>query len=275
MQTDLQGNLETPVANAENFGAATAADQPLEATNPVQSAGVTEEKTAERSVQAEAARARAASLMTERRFAEARKALEEADTLEAEPSRPQRVLAALRSHLPKLSKSSPGSEAAEAEKTPEAEAAPLTPVDQAMAIVSLYSKIAVVVGLLPGGLLNFAGILAVQITMVWKIANAFGHHEGKERIRGSLLSLFGSAIPTGVGAGVTYAVAAIPAVVTGTVLGFVITPVLAYALTRAVGSAFIMHFESGGTLLTFDPKAFRDYFLKEFQNAGGTLKTPA
>ncbi len=33
-----------------------------------------------------------------------------------------------------------------------------------------------------------------------------------------------------------------------------------------------MHFESGGTLLTFDPKKFGDYFLSEFQKAGGTMR---
>jgi hypothetical protein len=56
-------------------------------------------------------------------------------------------------------------------------------------------------------------------------------------------------------------------------LGFVVTPVLAYAMTKAVGGVFIMHFESGGTLLTFDPKAFREYFIKEFRAAGGVLKS--
>jgi hypothetical protein len=88
-----------------------------------------------------------------------------------------------------------------------------------------------------------------------------------------VLSLLGSAVPTGVGGGMALAVASIPAVITGTVLGFVVTPVLAYAMTKAVGGVFIMHFESGGTLLTFDPKAFREYFIKEFKAAGGMLKT--
>jgi hypothetical protein len=75
-----------------------------------------------------------------------------------------------------------------------------------------------------------------------------------------------------VGHGTGLAIASIPAVVAGTVVYFVATPILAYALTRAVGNVFIMHFESGGTLLTFDPKAFTEYFVSEFKKAGGTLR---
>jgi uncharacterized protein (DUF697 family) len=145
-------------------------------------------------------------------------------------------------------------------------------VDESLGVVRLYSMIGAGVGLLPGGLLNFGAILIVQIAMVWRIANIFGHNEGKERIRGSILSLIGSAVPTVVGHSAGFAVATIPAIIAGTAVYFIVTPVLAYAMTQAVGKAFIMHFESGGTLLTFDPRAFGEYFLKEFQTAGGTIK---
>jgi hypothetical protein len=79
MRTDWQGNLETSVAPAETLGAATIADQPVQGTNPVQSTGVCDEKASERSAQqTEAARTRAAQFMAERRFVEAKQALEEA-----------------------------------------------------------------------------------------------------------------------------------------------------------------------------------------------------
>jgi uncharacterized protein (DUF697 family) len=152
-----------------------------------------------------------------------------------------------------------------------AAASAVEPDERAVDIVSLHSKLAVVAGLVPGGLLNFGAILAVQVTMVWRIANTFGQRQGKNRIRGLILSLFGSAVPTVVGGGVMYNIVRIPAILVGTVAGFVVTPVLAYAMTQAIGNTFIMHFESGGTLLTFDAKKFRDYFIKEFQEAGGTL----
>lgn len=218
----------------------------------------------------EAVRARASQLLTERRFAEARKALEEADELEAAAAQPEtlsgRVMAAVRYPLTYLPRRKRGAATADA-----AAAAAVEPDERAVDIVSLHSKLAVVAGLVPGGLLNFGAILAVQVTMVWRIANTFGQRQGKNRIRGLILSLFGSVVPTVVGGGVMYNIVRIPAILVGTVAGFVVTPVLAYAMTQAIGNTFIMHFESGGTLLTFDAKKFRDYFIKEFQEAGGTL----
>jgi uncharacterized protein (DUF697 family) len=220
----------------------------------------------ERAAKAAAARQRAAEFTAENKFDEAKNALAEAEAFEAGPpkSRSQAVLEDLRYRLKKL-------KPAPKDTTPKEPEPPQSAVDESMRIVSLYSKIAAAVGLLPGGLLNFAGILAVQVTMVWKIANKFGHTEGKDRIRGSVLSLIGSALPTGIGHGAGVALVAIPAVIAGTVVYFLVTPILAYAMTQAVGNAFIMHFESGGTLLTFDARAFGEYFLKEFKKAGGIV----
>lgn len=221
---------------------------------------------------AEAARAKAAQYMAERRFGDAKKALDDADAFEAETkvSRPQALLKDMRGWVNRLK---PARSTAAAKPEAGADGTGSGAVDESLAIVSLYSKIAAGVGLLPGGLLNFAAILAVQVTMVWKIANKFGQKEGKERIRGSVMSLIGSVVPTSLGHGAGAAVLAIPAVIAGTVVYFLVTPVLAYAMTQAVGNAYIMHFESGGTLLTFDARAFGEHFLKEFQNAGGSLKT--
>ena len=225
----------------------------------------------ERAAQAEAARTRAAQMLTERRFAEAKSALEEAEKLDADPPKwkveSHRMISSLRAKLPKR-KTADGAETAEKDADGQIGVAA---VDKSLEIVSFYSKLAAGVGLLPGGLLNFAGVLAVDVTMVWKIANEFGHNEGKDRIRGSVLSLIGAVIPAGIGHSAGAAIAAIPAMIAGTVVYFVATPILAYAMTQAVGNAFIMHFESGGTLLTFDSKAFGEYFLKEFKKAGGTI----
>ena len=230
----------------------------------------------ERAAQAEAARTRAAQMLTERRFSEAKSALEEAEKLDGDPPKwkteSHRMISSLRAKLPKLKS---GSATAEAAKDAEGEETGVGAVNKSLEIVSFYSKLAAGVGLLPGGLLNFAGVLAVEATMVWKIANEFGHTEGKERIRGSILSLIGAVIPAGIGHGAGLAIAAIPALITGTVVYFVATPILAYAMTQAIGNAFIMHFESGGTLLTFDPKAFGDYFLKEYKKAGGLVAPEA
>jgi uncharacterized protein (DUF697 family) len=236
------------------------------------------EADAVRLTQAEAARTSAAQFIADRRYADAKKALEEAELLEADTdlkSAPHRIITDIRSRFQKLNFSKPSNKpeepAAPAAATETSEAG-VGAVDQSLSVVRLYSLIGGGVGLLPGGLLNFGAILIVQIAMIWRIASIFGHKNGRDRIRGSILSLIGSAVPGVVGHTAGFALTAIPAVIAGTAVYFIVTPVLAYAMTQAVGKAFIMHFESGGTLLTFDPRAFGEYFLKEFKAAGGTLK---
>jgi uncharacterized protein (DUF697 family) len=230
----------------------------------------TEETNLQRLADAMAEREKAAQLTNEGKYAEAQQALERADELEklveGWKGRPKRLFAAVRSRLPERLKT---------ERKDEPEKPVLAaeePVVESMGIVKLHSKIAAAVGLLPGGLLNFVALLAVQVPMVWRIARAFGHNVTKEQVRGVLISLFTSLIPGLVGHGTGLAIASLPAVLAGTVVYFVATPILAYGLTHAVGNVFIMHFESGGTLLTFDPKAFTEHFINEFKKAGGTLR---
>lgn len=242
----------------------------------------------------EAARESAAQFLSEGKFAEAKASLEEAEALEAGPKptlfgsskeRFQKFVSGLDARIRRVKETK--GEPLSGEPIVSEAAAPEAPpvvtlehpidglaesaVEEAVKIVDSYSKIAAGVGLLPTFVLNFAGVLAVQITMVSKIAKAFNQTEGKEKVRGSILALLGSVLPGTVGHGIGIAVASIPAVIAGTVLSFVLAPALAYALTCAIGKVFIMHFESGGTLLTFDPKMFRTHFAQAFKDAGGTM----
>ena len=61
----------------------------------------------------------------------------------------------------------------------------------------------------------------------------------------------------------------IPAV--GQVVGVIGVSVVSAAFTQALGNVFIMHFESGGTLLNFKPETMRDYFRAEFEKAKTTV----
>jgi uncharacterized protein (DUF697 family) len=222
-------------------------------------------ESATRMAQAEAVRAQATQLLAEKKYVEARKALQEAQRLESAAkwkSKASDLFSSIRSRFPDSKQKQATDSPAE---VPQVQGR----LASAKKVVSLYSKIAAGAGIVPGGLLNLAAILTVQVVMVWRIANIYGNKANKERIRGLIMSLIGSVIPTTLGHGAAVAVASIPAAIAGTALYFVATPLLAYALTRAVGNTFIMHFESGVTLLTFDPKAFADHFAKEFRNAGG------
>jgi len=212
---------------------------------------------------ADASRERAARLLEEGKYSEALQALAEADAIElAEPDaiRPEPIR---KDPAKPAKRTMPGTGKVAYPRH-------VGTVDKAMKIVNRYSKIAAGAGLVPGALINFVAILAVQVTMVWKLARCFGYKEPVERVRGSIMSLLAAGIPAALGHGTAVAVTT-TAVVAGSVLYFLFTPVLAYAITQALGRTFVMHFESGGTLLTFDATAFQDYFLREFQEVRGKL----
>ena len=240
-----------------------------------------------RDAEIEAAQTKAKQYIAEGKFAEARKSLEEAESLSAEPrtaagmtsrARFKKFVSGVESRMHRNSLEADEAQAATQiveDRNANATALAETTVESALKTVDKYSKIAAGVGLLPTFVLNFAAVLAVEITMVRKIAKIFGRTDGKNQIRGSIMSLAGSVLPSTVGHGIGFAVAAaVPAVFAGTVLSFVLAPAIAYAITKAVGKVFIMHFESGGTLLTFDPSQFRDHFVREFKEAGGMSSAP-
>jgi len=122
------------------------------------------------------------------------------------------------------------------------------------------------VGLIPFPIIDFLGITAVQIKMIRELALLYGDTFLENRARNIVTSLL-----TGLGSvGIAGAIAAsfpkfIPVV--GQLAGMLTSPIIAAALTQATGSVFLMHYESGGTLLTFEPDNVRDYFRQEFEKA--------
>jgi uncharacterized protein (DUF697 family) len=231
-----------------------------------------EEVKSQRLAEVQAEREKALILTNEGKYTEAGQALQRADELAALVAGwkawPKRCFAAVRSR--RLERPKFGRQAQTASVEP--------PVDERVkessAFVSRYAKIAAGVCFMPLPFFDFAALMTVQVLLVRRIARLFGQTATKEQVRGLVVSLVGSVIPTGVGQGVgaTLSLSSLPVLVSGAVVYFVATPILAYALTRAVGNVFIMHFESGGTLLTFDPKAFTEHFASEFKQAGGLLR---
>jgi uncharacterized protein (DUF697 family) len=231
-----------------------------------------EEVRCQRLTEMQAEREKALRLTNEGQYAEAGQSLQRADELAALvagwKARTKRCFASARSRV--LERPTFGRKA----QTESAEQPVEERVKASSAFVSRYAKIAAGVCFMPLPFIDFAALMTVQVLLVRRIAHLFGQTATKEQIRGLVVSLVGSVIPTGVGQGVgaTLSLSSLPVLVSGAVVYFVATPLLAYALTRAVGNVFIMHFESGGTLLTFDPKAFTEYFASEFKKAGGILR---
>lgn len=122
------------------------------------------------------------------------------------------------------------------------------------------------VGIIPVPVVDFVGITAVNVKMIRELAihygTPFSEHLGKTAVAG-LLS--GAGTPALAMGSVGKLLKGIPIV--GTALGVLTMPLLAGAVTWAVGQVFILHFGSGGTLASFDPEKFRDYFQNQIKKA--------
>ena len=177
-------------------------------------------------------------------------------------------------HSPKPAKDEPQIEAKEANPEPSAteEASEPQPSDagsrlgRAEAIVRRNVLWSFAAGVLPLPLFDMLAVTGVQIKMLNELSVLYEvsfREDLAKKLLGSLLSgVVGIGVGTALGASF---MKLIPGV--GTALGIAAVPVIAGAFTIATGNVFVMHFESGGTLLDFDPRAMRTYFQQELEKA--------
>ena len=126
------------------------------------------------------------------------------------------------------------------------------------------------IGILPIPIVDIVAITGVQVKMLKEISDVYDlpFREGiVKKLVGSLLSGVGS-VALGSMAAVSLA-KLVPGI--GSALGGLGVPVLAGAFTSATGKIFVLHFESGGTILDFDPHAVRSHFRAEFEKAKETV----
>lgn len=161
-----------------------------------------------------------------------------------------------------------------AEKTDKAETPPLTACEksehsQNIAQTSMYCAMGA--GLVPIPLFDFVVVTGIQLEMLRRLSNLYGvkfsAHAGKNIIG----ALVGGGVPSVVSPIVASTIKIIPIV--GYTLGAVSMPVIAGATTYAIAKVFIQHFESGGTFLTLDPKAVKQYYAEKLKE--GTVLAQA
>ena len=121
---------------------------------------------------------------------------------------------------------------------------------------------------IPG--LDLAGIGAAQLKMIDDLAKIYGVPFSQNAAKSIVGALVGS------GGSVLVAIPAasllkfVPLV--GHLAALFTEPALAGAATWALGRVFIMHFESGGTFLDFDPAAMRKYYDEQYATARSGMK---
>ena len=114
-----------------------------------------------------------------------------------------------------------------------------------------------VAGLVPIPVVDVLAVGGLQVQMLRRLSQIYNIEFSENRGKALIAALAGCMIPATSGMGAASALKAIP-VVNILAAGFVM-PVLSAGATFAIGKAFIQHFESGGTLLDFNPPDYREF----------------
>ncbi len=147
---------------------------------------------------------------------------------------------------------------------PVAEKSAAVPVLSDERIINGSMLLAAGAGAIPFPLWDGAAIVAVQVKMLSDLSAYHGVPFSKNAGKTAALALLGGLAPSLIARGAAgMFLKAIPVV--GTVYGALAQPAFAAAITYAVGRVFSSHLKSGGTLLTFNARDFKDSIAAEVQ----------
>lgn len=134
--------------------------------------------------------------------------------------------------------------------------------EEALTIVRHNTYWAAGVGIIPVPFIDFVGISIVNVKMLRELAMhydvPFTDHLGKSVLTSLLSGVLGPTLAYG---SIGVALRSIPGI--GQLFNMVAGPVMAGAVTYAVGKVFTVHFGTGGNLFTFDPEVFKEYFTQQ------------
>jgi len=136
-------------------------------------------------------------------------------------------------------------------------------LNDAQNIVRTSMYYAMGAGLVPIPMFDFIAVTGVQIDMLRRLSNLYDIEFMENKGKNLLGSLTGGGASSSIAPMLASTVKVVPFI--GSILGAVSMPVIAGASTYAVGKVFIQHFESGGTFLTFDPNAVKDYYAEQLK----------
>jgi uncharacterized protein (DUF697 family) len=119
---------------------------------------------------------------------------------------------------------------------------------------ALWSGVA---GLIPVPVVDVLAVGGFQLQMLNRLSQIYGVPFVENRGKALIASLAGSWIPATSGIGAASALKVVP--ILGSIISGFVMPVLSAGATYAIGKAFIQHFESGGTLLDFNPPDYREF----------------
>lgn len=134
-------------------------------------------------------------------------------------------------------------------------------------VLRQYTLGAMAVGLVPIPFVDLAALVALQLKMLHSLAGTYDIEFKADIGRSAIASLVGSTASTTLSPTLAASLAKlVPGI--GQTLASGSAVLLNGAATYAVGKVFIQHFAAGGTFLSFDPEAVRDYFEAQLQEGG-------
>jgi len=139
-------------------------------------------------------------------------------------------------------------------------------------VVNRFAMWSGAAGLIPVPVVDIVSVAGVQLQMLRKLSQIYNISFSENRGKALIASLAGSLIPASSGLGAVSVLKAVPIV--GTLTAGLVMPVLSAGATYAIGKAFIQHFESGGTLLDFNPPDYRE-FVRTQKQMWDTRQRPA
>lgn len=138
---------------------------------------------------------------------------------------------------------------------------------RAREIVGRFTTFSAVGGILPLPFVDTLSVMASMVRMVKSLAELYGVPFRRDRTRAvvaALIAGFGQA-----GAGAVTTTALLKAVPGPNLYGSAMASIAAAVLTRTLGRAFILHFETGGTALEFDPASLATFFRRSREDDAG------
>jgi uncharacterized protein (DUF697 family) len=118
--------------------------------------------------------------------------------------------------------------------------------------------------LIPIPFVDIAGVIAAQLKMVTELSKIYGIPFERSSAQAVIGSLLGYILPEALSEGLFGSLLkTIPGI--GAFVGIPSFALFVGGYTYALGRVFILHFESGGKLLDFDPTGVREYFRSQFE----------
>jgi uncharacterized protein (DUF697 family) len=132
-----------------------------------------------------------------------------------------------------------------------------TKEEMASKLVDRFAIWSGVAGLVPIPVVDLLAVGGLQVQMLRRLSQIYDVEFSANRGKALIAALAGTMIPATSGMGAASALKGVP--IAGMLAAAFVMPVLSAGATFAIGKAFIQHFESGGTLLDFNPPDYREF----------------